>query len=124
MNVKPKGNGYLNFIDYQRETATTAIYPGAGDPDSFEGLSYATLGLVGEAGELANKVKKIARDNGGVISDEVRAALRDELSDTLWYAAQFATQVGAQLNDVAEYNLAKLADRAQRGVLAGSGDRR
>lgn len=114
----------MNFNDYQDSTATTAIYPGAGDENSYEGLSYATLGLVGEAGEIANKVKKIARDNEGVIGNATRAKLADELGDFLWYAAQLATQLGIDLSAAAEGNLAKLADRADRGVLQGSGDTR
>jgi NTP pyrophosphatase (non-canonical NTP hydrolase) len=116
--------GTVNFNDYQRGTATTAIYPGAGDVNSVEGLSYVTLGLVGEAGEIANKVKKVLRDENGLIGDVVRAKLADELGDFLWYAAQLATQLGVELDSVAEGNLAKLADRAKRGVLQGSGDQR
>lgn len=114
----------MNFNDYQKGTATTAIYPGAGDANSVEGLSYVTLGLVGEAGELANKVKKVLRDDNGLIGDAVRAKLADELGDLSWYLAQFATQLGVELDSIAEANLAKLADRAKRGVLGGSGDGR
>ncbi|QBI98787.1 nucleotide pyrophosphohydrolase [Mycobacterium phage Bobby] len=114
----------MNFNEYQEGTAKTAIYPGAGNAPTIEGLSYVTLGLAGEAGELCNKVKKIIRDNGGELTAEAREKLRDELSDVLWYAAQFATEIGAYLGDVAEANLAKLADRAERGVLQGSGDNR
>lgn len=114
----------MNFNDYQRGTATTAIYPGAGDENSYEGLSYVTLGLVGEAGEIANKVKKIARDDDGFIKNATRAKLADELGDCLWYAAQLATQLGVNLSAAAEQNLAKLSDRANRGVLGGSGDAR
>lgn len=114
----------MNFLDYQHGTARTAIYPGAGDVNSVEGLSYVTLGLAGEAGELANKVKKILRDEDGLIGDVVRAKLADELGDTLWYLSQFATQLGVRLEALAEANLTKLADRAERGVLQGSGDER
>lgn len=114
----------MNFLDYQHGTAKTAIYPGAGNKDSVEGLSYVVLGLVGEAGELANKTKKILRDDNGLIGDTARAKLADELSDVFWYASQLATQLGVRLEDVARQNLAKLADRAHRGVLQGSGDSR
>lgn len=114
----------MNLDDYQKATATTAIYPGAGHRHSFSGLSYVTLGLVGEAGEIANKVKKIARDNDGVIGEAVRAKIADELGDCLWYAAQLATQLDVELSAVAEGNLAKLTYRASRGVLQGSGDGR
>ena len=114
----------MNFNEYQEGTAKTAIYPGAGNAPSIEGLSYVALGLAGEAGELCNKVKKVMRDNSGEITAEVREKLRDELSDVLWYASQFATEIGAYLSDVAQSNLEKLADRAKRGVLQGSGDNR
>lgn len=114
----------MNFNDYQRGTATTAIYPGAGDPRSVEGLSYATLGLVGEAGEIANKVKKILRDSGGVISNEHRVQLKKEAGDVAWYLAQLCTQLDVWLDQVCTENLEKLAGRAERGVLQGSGDNR
>lgn len=113
-----------DLVAYQRRAAATAIYPGALDCDNYEGLAYVTLGLTGEAGELANKVKKIARDFGGQVTDVDRAKLADELGDCLWYIAQFATQLGVDLNAVADANLAKLGDRQKRGVLQGSGDRR
>jgi NTP pyrophosphatase (non-canonical NTP hydrolase) len=114
----------VNFLDYEFATAETAIYPGAGDKDSYEGLSYATLGLVGEAGEIANKVKKIARDNEGVITREHRDKLAEELGDVMWYVAQLARQIHYRLEEVCRTNVNKLADRAERGVLQGSGDNR
>lgn len=114
----------MNFGEYQRGTARTAIYPGAGDACSYAGLSYVGLGLAGEGGEVAGKIKKVARDDDGIISDTARAKIADELGDVLWYAAQLATQLGVDLGSIAEANLAKLADRAERGVLQGSGDQR
>lgn len=109
---------------YQIHSGFTAFYPGAGNSDSAEGLSYVTLGLVGEAGEIANKVKKILRDQNGEISDHDRDVLSAELGDVLWYVAQLATQLDVSLDAVANRNLAKLASRQKRGVLAGSGDDR
>lgn len=114
----------MNFLDYQFSTHQFAIYPGANDHNSYEGLSYVGLGLAGEAGEVAGKIKKIARDDDGLIGDTARAKLADELGDVLWYAAQMATQLGLLLEDIARGNLAKLEDRANRGVLQGSGDNR
>ncbi|PKQ59760.1 hypothetical protein B5566_02650 [Mycobacterium sp. MHSD3] len=113
-----------DLVAYQRHAASTAIYPGAADLDSYEGLAYVTLGLAGEAGELANKVKKIARDFGGQVTNVDRAKLADELGDCLWYVAQFATQLGIDLDAIANTNLAKLHSRQVRGVLQGSGDQR
>ncbi|ARQ94652.1 nucleotide pyrophosphohydrolase [Mycobacterium phage Journey13] len=112
------------FTKYQLATNETAVYPGAGDSSSIEALAYVTLGLVGEAGEIANKVKKIIRDQDGVITPENRVQLEDELGDVLWYVARLATQIDTPLSMVAELNLAKLRDRKVRGVLQGSGDNR
>lgn len=89
-----------------------------------ETLLYPVLGLAGEAGELANKVKKIYRDNAGVLSNNRRVEIADELSDFLWYVAELATQLNFDLDDIAAGNLKKLADRANRGVIGGSGDER
>ena len=112
------------FDQYQFEAGKTAIYPGAGNSDSYEGLAYAAMGLAGEAGEILNKVKKILRDQGGVISDDNREVVADELADVLWYAAQLATQLDFALGYLARRNLAKLKSRQERGVLQGSGDKR
>lgn len=111
----------MNFLDYQRGTAKTAIYPSRTE---IEALSYVTMGLVGEAGEVANKVKKILRDNGGRVTSEHRRELGGELGDMLWYLSQLATELEYDLDCIAENNLAKLADRAERGTLQGSGDAR
>jgi NTP pyrophosphatase (non-canonical NTP hydrolase) len=105
--------------DYQELSRRTATYPGAG-----ENLVYPTLGLAGEAGEVAEKVKKLLRDDGGVMSDERRQALAGELGDVLWYVAQVATEAGLDLEEIAQANLDKLLSRQRRGVLSGSGDAR
>jgi len=105
--------------DYQRRSRATAVYPDAGD-----NLLYPTLGLCGEAGEVAEKVKKMVRDDAGVLTGDRRDALAGELGDVLWYLAQLATEAGLDLGEIAEANLAKLASRAQRGALQGSGDDR
>jgi NTP pyrophosphatase (non-canonical NTP hydrolase) len=109
----------MDFQDYQRRSRETARYPEAG-----ANVIYPTLGLCGEAGEVADKVKKVLRDGGGHFSHEVREDLRLELGDVLWYVAQLATELGLDLEDVASANLAKLASRADRNVIGGSGDRR
>lgn len=108
---------------YQRATADTALYPGAGY-GTMEALSYATLGLAGEAGEIANKVKKVIRDDNGVLTVEKAQAISDELGDVLWYLARVAEEVKTALNAVAEKNLDKLNSRRERGVIQGSGDNR
>jgi NTP pyrophosphatase (non-canonical NTP hydrolase) len=105
--------------EYQERSRRTATYPGAG-----ENIVYPTLGLAGEAGEVAEKVKKLLRDDGGVMSDERRQALAGELGDVLWYVAQVATEAGLDLEEIAQANLDKLLSRQRRGVLSGSGDSR
>lgn len=111
----------LNFHHYQGSAAETAIYPGKKE---WAGLAYTSLGMAGEAGEFAGKVKKIARDDNGVLSEEKREALIGELGDVLWYVAACAEELGVLLADVAQRNLDKLASRQERGVLGGSGDNR
>jgi NTP pyrophosphatase (non-canonical NTP hydrolase) len=109
----------MRLGDYQRDSRTTAVYPDVG-----KNLLYPTLGLCGEAGEVAEKVKKMLRDDAGVLSDSRRAALAAELGDVLWYVAQVATEAGLELDAIATQNLAKLRSRAQRSALAGDGDER
>ncbi|MBX3290992.1 MAG: nucleoside triphosphate pyrophosphohydrolase family protein [Acidobacteria bacterium] len=96
----------MNFEEYQTAASRTALYPGR-----LKNLEYPTLGLAGEAGEVANIVKKIQRDHGGVITDETRAKLKDELGDVLWYISACADELGLTLSEVAEYNVAKLEKR-------------
>ncbi len=111
--------GVVQLSDYQQRSRATAVYPGAGD-----NLTDPALGLCGEAGEAAEKVKKALRDDGGVLTDERRAALGAELGDVLWYVAQLATEAGLDLDTLAEENLVKLLSRQERNVLQGSGDTR
>jgi len=105
--------------EYQTRSRVTAVYPNAGD-----NIVYPTLGLAGEAGEVAENVKKMIRDDAGILSDERRGAIAKELGDVLWYVAQVATEADLDLDEIAATNLAKLLSRAERGVLQGSGDDR
>ena len=109
----------MDFHTYQQRSRATACYPDAG-----ANPIYPTLGLCGEAGEVADKVKKVLRDRGGEFSAEVIAALQLELGDVLWYVAQLATELGLELDQVAQANLYKLASRSARNVISGSGDSR
>ena len=90
----------------------------------FNRLVYPVLGLVGEAGEIANKVKKVARDRGGDLDPDRQLDLAKELGDTCWYVAATATSLDVELGEVGSANLTKLADRADRGVIQGEGDDR
>ena len=109
----------MRLSDYQSRSRATAVYPGAGD-----NLLYPTLGLCGEAGEVAEKIKKMVRDDGGELSPERRDALAKELGDVLWYVAQIATEADLDLDEIAAENLEKLLSRQRRQVLQGSGDDR
>lgn len=102
----------IYFSQYQAQAKTTAIFP------QDKALEYLTLGLVGEAGEVANKIKKVLRD--GRSTD----GILDECSDILWYLAMLVDELGGDLGEVADANLRKLADRQERNVLGGSGDNR
>lgn len=107
----------MHFDDYQWRAETFAKYP-----NKFNNPEYPTLGLTGEAGEIANKVKKLQRDS--LTIDEVRTDIRDELGDVLWYMAALCEEFGLTLEEVASRNLEKLEDRRQRNTLHGSGDNR
>ena len=114
----------MNFDDYQYKAAETAIYK---DKDK---LLYTALGLAGEAGEIANKVKKIIRDRefeGNAVDSlnhEERYALIKELGDVLWYVSAIAHDLGFALSHVADINIGKLQDRLNRNKIGGSGDDR
>ncbi|MCL4344078.1 MAG: nucleoside triphosphate pyrophosphohydrolase family protein [Nitrososphaerota archaeon] len=104
----------MNFNEYQKLAHLTAVYP------SNSAKYYLTLGLTGEAGEVANKIKKEIRDNEPVNKDEIKG----ELGDVLWYLSELALTYGIGLDDVARSNIEKLQDRKRRGALRGSGDHR
>jgi NTP pyrophosphatase (non-canonical NTP hydrolase) len=76
----------MEFKDYQKKSRKTAIYPNKGND-----LTYPGLGLVNEAGEVAGKIKKVIRDQEGVLNDENKKEIGKELGDVLWYIAQLAT---------------------------------
>ncbi len=109
----------MTFNEYQKLSKRTAIYPSKG-----KNFVYATLGLVGEAGEIAEKVKKVFRDNGGIMDDERKQIIKKELGDVLWYMAQLSTELGLSLDEVAQMNVDKLLSRMKRGKLHGDGDDR
>lgn len=109
----------MNTNNYQTAALSTAIYPNQGD-----NIVYPTLGLVGEAGEVAEKVKKVIRDNGGVVTDTTKEKIAKELGDVCWYLAVLSHELGYKLEDIMQMNLDKLASRQQRGVISGSGDAR
>lgn len=111
----------ITFDDYAENAGRTAIYPDAGQTG---GLLYAVLGLVGEAGELANQAKKVLRDDGGTLDVVRRVRMRSELGDVLWYLAAVARELDIDLQEVARANLQKLERRAADGTISGDGEHR
>ena len=109
----------MEFNQYQEEARKSAIYPNKGN-----NFIYPTLGLAGEAGEVAEKIKKVIRDNGNIVSEEKKAELAKELGDVLWYIANLAEELGLKLEDVAKGNIEKLRSRLERGKVHGNGDNR
>ena len=109
----------MDFNTYQKKSRLTAQYP---DLDS--NYIYPTLGLVGEAGEVAEKIKKVIRDKNGIFDKDSKLALKKELGDVLWYLSNLCTEFDFKFEDVAFDNLEKLQLRANRGTISGSGDDR
>jgi NTP pyrophosphatase (non-canonical NTP hydrolase) len=108
-----------DFSHYQEQARRTAAYPDIG-----HNACYPVLGLCGEAGEVAEKIKKVMRDDGGEFTDAKRREIAKELGDVLWYCAALASELQLDLGEIAQMNLDKLACRQARGVISGSGDKR
>jgi NTP pyrophosphatase (non-canonical NTP hydrolase) len=116
-----ESNKYKKVSDldmYQKVALTTAIYPRE------QAIIYPTLGLTGEAGEVANKVKKIIRDGTDKNNEDMVQEISAEIGDCLWYIAVLADDIGFKLSDIANSNLIKLENRKQKGTIHGSGDNR
>ena len=109
----------MNIDTYQIKARKTALYPNLNN-----NYIYPTLGLVGEAGEVAEKIKKVIRDKKGNFDDLDKLALKKELGDVLWYLANLSTEFNFNLSDIANENLNKLSLRANKGTISGSGDDR
>ena len=121
----------LTLNEYQQRAMTTCMH-------SCENLSYMLLNLVGEVGEFSSKVAKhIRKEEAGIGSGDTpnqfyftakanfltdRVALRKEAGDILWQLAGLCKVMGWDLEAVAQENLAKLAERAKNGTIAGNGD--
>lgn len=122
-NVKPyfamigeEETNELTLNEYQRMALETAIYP--------QPIIYPSLGMCGEAGEVADKVKKVLRDNNSEFTDEKKLEIAMEAGDVLWYVATLLNDLGFTLGEIAAKNYKKLKSRQKRGKLGGSGDNR
>ena len=109
----------MDFKTYQKKARETALYPDLGS-----NFIYPTLGLVGEAGEVAEKVKKVIRDKNGIFDEASKSAIKKELGDVLWYLSNLCNEFNFKLEEVALINLEKLKLRASKGKISGSGDDR
>ena len=103
----------IGFREYQKKAVSFAIYPAT------HKVLYPTLGLCGETGEVAEKVKKQVRD--GVFN---RHEVAKELGDVLWYLSNLANDIGYNLDEIADINIEKLTSRKNRDKIKGSGDNR
>ena len=109
----------MDFKTYQKRARLTAQYPNLGSNNI-----YPTLGLVGEAGEVAEKIKKVIRDKKGIFDDDSKNGIKKELGDVLWYLSNLCTEFNFSLEEVALQNLEKLKLRESKGLISGSGDDR
>lgn len=109
----------MTFREYQIKASETARFP---DKDLI--FVYTALGLMGEAGEVAEKIKKIWRDKNKQIDDIDREEIKKEMGDVLWYLSQLAEELNIDFDDVAQTNLDKTASRLTRNLINGSGDNR
>lgn len=110
----------MTFNEYQSQAITTAV----NNQHDFNAFVYRTLGLVGEAGEVAEKVKKIIRDKDSQVNAADKAEIIKEMGDVLWYLQALADYLEVPFDEVAEVNLHKVLDRQRRGVTHGQGDNR
>ena len=109
----------MNFNEYQKIARSTAVYP-----EEYK-VVYPALGLCGEAGEVAEKIKKTIRGDTPLAPlDKVTGSIADELGDVLWYLAILADDLGVELEDVAKWNVDKLQRRMKSNKIKGDGDNR
>jgi NTP pyrophosphatase (non-canonical NTP hydrolase) len=117
--MERRGMSTITATEYQQKASETAIFP------KQKALEYITLGLTGEAGEIANKVKKLIRDGADEETlEQKKIEIGYELGDVLWYCAMLAREVDINLGHIMEKNIEKLHSRKERGTLSGSGDNR
>lgn len=108
----------MTLNDYQQKALETAVYP-----EQYK-IIYPALGMNGEAGEVADKVKKVLRDNDCNFTPERKVEIAKEIGDVLWYCATLANDLGYTLQEIGEMNYEKLRSRQMRHKLGGSGDNR
>lgn len=118
-----KKRNKMDTENYEKIVVETAAYPKSGEGEVI-GLAYTALGLNGEAGEIAEKIKKLIRDSSGVLVEETRQALLKELGDVQWYLAALARELKSSVGEIMEMNMQKLRARKENNTIHGSGDDR
>lgn len=108
----------MTLNEYQKAALETAYYP------KDVAILYLALAINGEAGEIAEKVKKLYRDRNGIGNMNFSKSVAMELGDVLWFVSVMAEELGFSLNDVAQLNIDKISSRKERGVIGGNGDNR
>lgn len=108
----------LTFNSYQEAASKTAIYP-----QNLK-ILYPLIGLAGETGEVAEKIKKVLRDNNGIFSEEKKKEIAKELGDVLWYLSSIATDMDYSLDEIVRMNLQKISARKENNLIHGDGDNR
>lgn len=111
----------MDFNEYQEKASVTATFTGKQEEHQ---LMYLALGICGESGEIAEKIKKMIRNDEGIITDETRELLKLEIGDVLWYLSQLSRVLGFSFDEAAQANITKIMDRRARGVIKSSGDTR
>ena len=114
----------MTFDEYQKQAITTDSYGGGQQPIDSQAFINKLLGLCGESGEVAEKFKKIFRNQAGKMTEQDKAEIIKELGDVLWYLSAISSYLGTNLSKVAQGNLDKLSDRKTRGVIKSTGDNR
>lgn len=111
------------FNEYQNNANVTVAYPNVG-----ANIIYPALGMAGEAGEVAEKVKKLWRNNGIMsgknLNIEQKSQLVKEMGDVLWYIAALAKEIDVEMSEIARMNVDKVNDRLQRNAIKSEGDNR
>lgn len=110
----------MTLDEYQKQALVTALWSG----DDMKDLAHWVLGITGEAGEVAEKVKKLIRDYDGQLDNEQKLELVKEMGDVMWYLAVLSKHLGYNLEAVGQLNIAKLRDRQVRNKIQGNGDNR
>lgn len=116
--VGPTDPAGMTLDEYQRKALETAVYP-----EEYS-IVYPALGMAGEAGEVADKVKKVIRDANAEFSPLKCEEIAMEIGDVLWYCAVLADRIGYRLDTIGRMNYRKLRSRQVRGKIGGSGDNR